>query len=625
MKTLNKVQTRLPGFSGFYGSVWEDCGEENEIEDINYQRKEKGLEPITYDDCEWDYAGFHNALSEDITQTVGEYLKKHGFIGDYEFEKLSSPKEYNFANDTIHVTFILNDENEKTIRNYLKENKDTFEKYLEDHYTSYSGFFSSYSNNVNVWMNDDYMTHKHKLGAVLNFILENHLKTEENIDHIEMWLYEESDNNQIFASLDFSFEQLYQSIRRSYRFGQKKEVHIYIITTDTMENVVSAIREKEKQFHEMQNLMVNNIHQLNKKPIMKKENKKIIKEDYTLINGDCVAEIKNIPDESISLSVFSPPFADLYCYSDSIEDMGNSKDYKEFMVQFTFLVNGKYKNFLSYKNLSMPLPYRLYRWPGNNNGRSSSYKRYGSSSSGSKSYGRVFTRSNGRLISARPGSTAYRRGDKFVARTLGNPMAVTERKYYDSATSLLIDTSTTSWLNSNVTPASHGGLCLPAQGTNGSQRIGRSIKLCNLRISGCIHSDPLNDSASIQPTSGMTIRIILALDKQPNGAAPTVTDYLTSTTASTAMPLVNNQYRFKTLGRIVIPLNSQAGVTTAYNNQSQNVDWYYKFKKPLEIRFNGNAGTVADVTSNNIHLIAGAADADDIIAFNATFRIRFTG
>jgi DNA modification methylase len=160
-------------------------------------------------------------------------------------------------------------------------------------------------------------------------------------------------NNQIFASLDFSFEQLYQSIRRSYRFGQKKEVHIYIITTDTMENVVSAIREKEKQFHEMQNLMVNNIHQLNKKPIMKKENKKIIKEDYTLINGDCVAEIKNIPDESISLSVFSPPFADLYCYSDSIEDMGNSKDYKEFMVQFTFLVKELFRVLMSGHNVAV--------------------------------------------------------------------------------------------------------------------------------------------------------------------------------------------------------------------------------------------------------------------------------
>ena len=160
-------------------------------------------------------------------------------------------------------------------------------------------------------------------------------------------------NNQIFASLDFSFEQLYQSIRRSYRFGQKKEVNIYIITTDTMENVVNAIKEKEKQFIEMQHLMVNNIHKLNTNNKMKTEIKKVVKEDYTLINGDCIKEIKSIPDESISLSVFSPPFADLYCYSDSIEDMGNSKDYKEFLVQFRFLVKELFRVLMSGRNVAV--------------------------------------------------------------------------------------------------------------------------------------------------------------------------------------------------------------------------------------------------------------------------------
>ncbi len=62
-------------------------------------------------------------------------------------------------------------------------------------------------------------------------------------------------NNQIFVSLDFSFESLYQAIRRSYRFGQKNRVNIYIISTDTMQNVIHSINEKQKQFQEMQKLM----------------------------------------------------------------------------------------------------------------------------------------------------------------------------------------------------------------------------------------------------------------------------------------------------------------------------------------------------------------------------------
>lgn len=58
-------------------------------------------------------------------------------------------------------------------------------------------------------------------------------------------------HNQIFASLDFSFEQLYQAIRRSYRFGQKHQVNIWLITTDTMQNVIQAIKEKQEQFENM--------------------------------------------------------------------------------------------------------------------------------------------------------------------------------------------------------------------------------------------------------------------------------------------------------------------------------------------------------------------------------------
>lgn len=65
-------------------------------------------------------------------------------------------------------------------------------------------------------------------------------------------------HNQIFASLDFSFEQLYQAIRRSYRFGQKHQVNIWLITTDTMQNVIAAIKEKQEQYERMKFNLTNN-------------------------------------------------------------------------------------------------------------------------------------------------------------------------------------------------------------------------------------------------------------------------------------------------------------------------------------------------------------------------------
>ena len=62
--------------------------------------------------------------------------------------------------------------------------------------------------------------------------------------------------NQIFASPDFSFESIYQAIRRSWRFGRKDPVNIIIISTDTMQNVINTWNTKQRQFQEMQDNMV---------------------------------------------------------------------------------------------------------------------------------------------------------------------------------------------------------------------------------------------------------------------------------------------------------------------------------------------------------------------------------
>lgn len=75
-------------------------------------------------------------------------------------------------------------------------------------------------------------------------------------------------SSQIFMSLDFSFESLYQSIRRSHRFGQKNQVYAHIITTDTMQNVIESIKTKEEQFTMMQNLMIKNQKIWNTKQLM---------------------------------------------------------------------------------------------------------------------------------------------------------------------------------------------------------------------------------------------------------------------------------------------------------------------------------------------------------------------
>ena len=163
-------------------------------------------------------------------------------------------------------------------------------------------------------------------------------------------------HNQIYASLDFSFEATYQGIRRSYRFGQTEQVNIYLITTDTMQNVKRSFDAKQKAFKDMQAYMTEatNRNIKNKLQLTKMEVSKSYKSEYCDIRlGDCVQLIRDISDESIGFSIFSPPFAELYTYSDKIEDMGNSKDYREFFTAFKYLVSELYRVMWSGRNVAV--------------------------------------------------------------------------------------------------------------------------------------------------------------------------------------------------------------------------------------------------------------------------------
>ncbi len=162
--------------------------------------------------------------------------------------------------------------------------------------------------------------------------------------------------NQIFASLDFSFEGLYQAIRRSYRFGQTNEVNIFLITTDTMANVKQSIDNKQTQFKIMQDEMSHAINQNLKGNKMQTADYDTVEEKnewYQIKRGDCVKLISELDNESIGLSVFSPPFAELYTYSSHLEDMGNSKDYNEFLTQFGFLIKELHRVMMQGRNVAV--------------------------------------------------------------------------------------------------------------------------------------------------------------------------------------------------------------------------------------------------------------------------------
>lgn len=145
----------------------------------------------------------------------------------------------------------------------------------------------------------------------------------------------------VFMSYDFKFEAFYQAVRRCYRFGQKNKVTVHILIPESQTNVRQTILDKQQRHKEMITEMAKYSSESNYKSNKSKvmiNNKEIKTDHYHLINGDCVQETKKLPDNCADIVVFSPPFAELYVYSDKEEDMGNVQNYKQFEQHFKYLI-----------------------------------------------------------------------------------------------------------------------------------------------------------------------------------------------------------------------------------------------------------------------------------------------
>jgi DNA modification methylase/superfamily II DNA or RNA helicase len=148
-----------------------------------------------------------------------------------------------------------------------------------------------------------------------------------------------------FVGLSDSWEQYYQAVRRCWRFGQNREVHVYIITSTAEGAVVTNIKRKEADASRMALEMVKHMHSINEANIKgtAKTADAYVEDvargdNYELHLGDCIEVLKKIETESIGFSIFSPPFASLYTYSASDRDLGNVKTDAEFHKHFAFVI-----------------------------------------------------------------------------------------------------------------------------------------------------------------------------------------------------------------------------------------------------------------------------------------------
>ena len=136
-------------------------------------------------------------------------------------------------------------------------------------------------------------------------------------------------NHVISSYVDHSYEEVYQYIRRVWRFGQTKPVHHDIVAMDTEGDIITNQKRKERQAKQMHKEIVEqmDIHDLQKDHTKKSEAvymENTHEEKYwKIMLGDSAERLKELDDQSIDLVVTSVPFPAMYSYTDSERDIGN--------------------------------------------------------------------------------------------------------------------------------------------------------------------------------------------------------------------------------------------------------------------------------------------------------------
>lgn len=153
-------------------------------------------------------------------------------------------------------------------------------------------------------------------------------------------------HNMIFFGLSDSWETYYQAIRREWRFGQPQPVSVYIIISELERDILENVKRKERVADEMASELISRIRDYEQKELHMQDGQ--VSVDYsertatgngwTAMMGDSCRRMAELADNSIDLSVYSPPFADLYTYTNLENDLGNSKNWTEFFEHYAYII-----------------------------------------------------------------------------------------------------------------------------------------------------------------------------------------------------------------------------------------------------------------------------------------------
>lgn len=148
----------------------------------------------------------------------------------------------------------------------------------------------------------------------------------------------------IFVGLSDSYEQFYQAVRRCWRFGQKGSVEAHIITSTADGVVVENINRKDAQAKDMMDQIITamagnvDINGSATRIEMPYREDTVKGERFTAMLGDSIKRLSEVSDNSIGLTVFSPPFPGMYTYTNSPHDIGNTTGMDQMMDHYRYLL-----------------------------------------------------------------------------------------------------------------------------------------------------------------------------------------------------------------------------------------------------------------------------------------------
>ncbi len=148
-----------------------------------------------------------------------------------------------------------------------------------------------------------------------------------------------------FLGLSDSWETFYQCIRREWRYGQAEPVDVHVILSEAEGAIYQNVMRKDALARRLREKLIAAVKDYERSelgmttPLVQAyQESEASGEGWRLLLGDACKRLAEVETDRVDLSIYSPPFADLYCYSASERDLGNSRDWPQFFEHYAYII-----------------------------------------------------------------------------------------------------------------------------------------------------------------------------------------------------------------------------------------------------------------------------------------------